>query len=98
MACGVPVIGSAAGGLPEVVEDGVTGYLRPVGDVEGMSAAALSLLRDPEKWAAFSTSGAPPVRREVPDRGDRREIPVPLRGDASARESRRPPADGPRSG
>lgn len=54
MACGVPVIGTAAGGLPEVVEDGVTGYLRPVGDVEAMSEAALSLLHDPEKWAAFS--------------------------------------------
>jgi N-acetyl-alpha-D-glucosaminyl L-malate synthase BshA len=56
MACGVPVIGTAAGGLPEVVTDGTEGYLRPVGDVDGMADAALSLLRDPEKWAHFSKS------------------------------------------
>ncbi len=46
MACGVPVIASNAGGLPEVVEDGVSGFLRPAGDIEGMSEAALRLLRD----------------------------------------------------
>ncbi len=56
MACGVPVIGTAAGGLPEVVTDGAEGYLRPVGDVEGMAEAGLSLLRDPEKWDHFSQS------------------------------------------
>ena len=46
MACEVPVISSDAGGLPEVVEDGVTGFMRPVGDVEGMTAATLRLLGD----------------------------------------------------
>jgi N-acetyl-alpha-D-glucosaminyl L-malate synthase BshA len=54
MACGLPVIGTAVGGLPEVVEDGRSGYLLPVGDVEGMARTALSLLRDPEMHAAFS--------------------------------------------
>ncbi|MDQ3389230.1 MAG: N-acetyl-alpha-D-glucosaminyl L-malate synthase BshA, partial [Gemmatimonadota bacterium] len=54
MAAGVPVIATAVGGLPEVVEDGVTGFLRPVGAVEEMGDAALSLLRDPARWAAFS--------------------------------------------
>src|SRR6476469_1905070 len=46
MACGVPVIGTSAGGLPEVVEDGRSGFLRPVGDVDGMAAAAVLLLTD----------------------------------------------------
>ncbi|MCL6515529.1 N-acetyl-alpha-D-glucosaminyl L-malate synthase BshA [Alicyclobacillus sp.] len=46
MACGVPVIASDAGGLPEVVVHGQTGYLRPVGDVEGMAADALGLLQN----------------------------------------------------
>jgi N-acetyl-alpha-D-glucosaminyl L-malate synthase BshA len=46
MSCQVPVITSDTGGLPEVVDDGVTGFLRPVGDVEGMAAAALRLLGD----------------------------------------------------
>jgi glycosyltransferase involved in cell wall biosynthesis len=54
MACGLPVIGTSVGGLPEVVEDGKSGELRPVGDVDGMAEAALALLRDPERLAAFS--------------------------------------------
>ena len=37
MASGVPVVASRVGGLPEVVEHGVTGYLAPVGDVEAMA-------------------------------------------------------------
>lgn len=48
MACGVPVVGSDAGGLPEVVKHGESGYLLPVGDVEGMAARCLELLRDEE--------------------------------------------------
>jgi L-malate glycosyltransferase len=54
MACGVPVIGTRAGGLPEVVEDGVSGYLCEVGDVDAMSEAGLSLLTDADRWTAFS--------------------------------------------
>jgi glycosyltransferase involved in cell wall biosynthesis len=56
MACGVPVIGTNVGGLPEVVEDGRSGFLRPVGDIDAMARAALELLRDPEKWSKFSTA------------------------------------------
>ena len=48
MACGVPPIVADAGGLPEVVDDGVTGFLLPVGDVEGMTRRALELLRNEE--------------------------------------------------
>ena len=62
MACGVPVIGTAAGGLPEVVEDGVEGFLRPVGDVEGMAAAALRLLEDSGGLAELLRGGAAPRR------------------------------------
>jgi N-acetyl-alpha-D-glucosaminyl L-malate synthase BshA len=46
MACGVPVIASAAGGIPEVVADGETGALAPVGDVTGMTDRALAILQD----------------------------------------------------
>src|SRR6476620_1240505 len=41
LASGVPVIGTRAGGLPEVVRDGETGYLYEPGDVDGMASAAL---------------------------------------------------------
>jgi N-acetyl-alpha-D-glucosaminyl L-malate synthase BshA len=53
MACGVPVVASTAGGLSEVVRDGKDGALRPVGDVEGMARAALDILGDPARLAAF---------------------------------------------
>jgi len=46
MACGVPVVSSDAGGLPEVVTHGETGFLAPVGDVESMARYALQLLED----------------------------------------------------
>jgi len=51
--CGVPVIATAVGGLPEVVEDGVSGFLLPVGDVEAMARAALELLGDSARYASF---------------------------------------------
>jgi N-acetyl-alpha-D-glucosaminyl L-malate synthase BshA len=46
MACEVPVVASNAGGLPEVIEHGVSGFLHPVGDVEAMSESAIQVLTD----------------------------------------------------
>lgn len=48
MACEVPVVGSDAGGLPEVVKHAETGFLLPVGDIEGMAARAIEILKDEE--------------------------------------------------
>jgi len=62
LATGVPVIGTRAGGLPEVVRDGETGALCDVGDVEGMSRAAIALLRDADRWQAASTLAASDAR------------------------------------
>ena len=53
MAAGVPVISSNTGGLPEVNEPGVSGYLSDVGDVEDMATKALSILNDDETLARF---------------------------------------------
>lgn len=53
MACGVPVISSNSGGLPEVNKDGFSGYLSDVGDVAKMSRDAVSLLKDKEKLKQF---------------------------------------------
>jgi L-malate glycosyltransferase len=46
MACGVPTVGSLAGGIPELVMDGETGYLSPVGDTDKMARDAIRLLSD----------------------------------------------------
>jgi len=54
MACGVPVIGTRAGGIPEVVEHGVTGLLSAVGDVEQMTADAIALLADAPRYCLYS--------------------------------------------
>jgi N-acetyl-alpha-D-glucosaminyl L-malate synthase BshA len=56
MACGVPVVASAVGGLPEVILDGVTGLLRPVGDVAGMADAVLALLADAARAAQMGAA------------------------------------------
>ncbi len=47
LACGVPVVASRTGGLPELIDDGLSGALLPVGDVAGMAAKTLSLLEQP---------------------------------------------------
>ena len=54
---GRPVIASAVGGLPEIVEDGRTGLLVPAGDVDALAAAILELVRDPERAAAMGSAG-----------------------------------------
>jgi N-acetyl-alpha-D-glucosaminyl L-malate synthase BshA len=48
MAAGVAVVGSDAGGLPEVVKHAETGFLLPVGDIEGMAARTIEILKDDE--------------------------------------------------
>jgi len=57
MACEVPVIATRVGGLPELVDDGTTGLLFPVADVDAMSAAAIRLLSNPTERRDFGRRG-----------------------------------------
>lgn len=50
-ACGVPAVATAVGGIPELVEDGVTGLLVPPGDAQALATALQRLLSDPT-WTA----------------------------------------------
>jgi len=47
MACGVPVVASRVGGLPEVIEHGVSGFLHPLNALDEMAASAVAVLTDP---------------------------------------------------
>ncbi len=58
MACGVPVLASAVGGLPEVVVDGETGLLSPPGDVNAMIANGVRILGDAALHARFRDAAA----------------------------------------
>jgi N-acetyl-alpha-D-glucosaminyl L-malate synthase BshA len=62
MACGVPVVASDAGGLPEVIDHGVTGFLHPVGDVETMADSGVALLSDSELHHRIAEAAARVVR------------------------------------
>jgi N-acetyl-alpha-D-glucosaminyl L-malate synthase BshA len=53
MACKVPVVSSNAGGLPELNIDGVTGFLREIGDVDGMAEKAIYILEDEDRLKTF---------------------------------------------
>jgi N-acetyl-alpha-D-glucosaminyl L-malate synthase BshA len=56
MAAGVPVVASLAGGICEVVQNGVTGYTAPIGDVTQMAEYATQILTDPELAHRFSVA------------------------------------------
>jgi N-acetyl-alpha-D-glucosaminyl L-malate synthase BshA len=62
LASGTPVIGTNAGGLPEVVRNGETGVLCEVGDVQGMAEAATDILRDERRWSEMSRAAAADAR------------------------------------
>jgi N-acetyl-alpha-D-glucosaminyl L-malate synthase BshA len=62
MACGVPVIASGVGGLPEVIADGRTGYVCDPADGRAMADRALALLDDPPRRDEMARAAAADVR------------------------------------
>ncbi|HSW00691.1 MAG TPA: glycosyltransferase [Sedimentisphaerales bacterium] len=63
MAAGKPVVGTDVSGLREVVEDGVTGFLVPVGDAEALARRLIALLSDESTGKAMGLQGLDRVRR-----------------------------------
>jgi glycosyltransferase involved in cell wall biosynthesis len=64
MKFGLPVVATAVGGNPEVVEDGVTGVLVPPANPAAFASAVAALLRDPARRAAMGQAGRRRVERE----------------------------------
>lgn len=64
MACGTPVIASRAGGLVEVVEDGVTGRLCAVGHVDQIAETACEILADADRWRTMSLAARMRAHRQ----------------------------------
>ncbi|MBW3509380.1 glycosyltransferase [Janthinobacterium sp. NKUCC06_STL] len=57
LACGVPVVSTNVGGIPALLQDGVTALLVPPGDPAAMAQAILALLRDPPRTQALVDAG-----------------------------------------
>ena len=70
LACGVPVVATRTGGVPEVVCEGRNGLLCPVGDVEALARSCIALLGDSPRREAFGRHG----RRWARSRFDRGAI------------------------
>jgi N-acetyl-alpha-D-glucosaminyl L-malate synthase BshA len=64
MACGVPVVASRVGGLPEVIEDGETGFLCAPDDLDGMAAKAIAVLTDSSLHERIAKTAVARVRRD----------------------------------
>lgn len=73
MACGLPVISTSIGGIPEVNQHAETGYIAEIGDVDRMARYAVELLTNEVKYNAFSEA----ARRRAVDMFDIKKI-VPL--------------------
>ena len=63
MACGVPVISTNVGGIPEINVQGVTGYLSNVGDVDDMAKHAIEILKDDATLKQFKQAALAQAKR-----------------------------------
>jgi N-acetyl-alpha-D-glucosaminyl L-malate synthase BshA len=73
MACGLPVISSSVGGLPELVRHNETGFIAEIGDIDRMAKYALELLTNERKYKLFSENS----RQRAVNKFDKSKV-VPL--------------------
>jgi N-acetyl-alpha-D-glucosaminyl L-malate synthase BshA len=67
MACEVPVVASNVGGLPEVIENGVSGFLHPPGDLDAMAQSTVRLLTDAALHRRTAEAGRASAKRRFCD-------------------------------
>ncbi len=73
MACGLPVVSSSVGGLPELIKHNETGYIAEIGDVDRMAKYVLDLLTNDKKYKIFSENS----RKRAESKFDKKKV-VPL--------------------
>jgi N-acetyl-alpha-D-glucosaminyl L-malate synthase BshA len=73
MACGLPVVSSSVGGLPELVKHNETGFIAEIGDVDRMAKYVMDLLKNKKKYDLFSRN----ARKRAVDKFDTSKI-VPI--------------------
>ncbi len=73
-ACGVPVVGTLHGGIPDIIDDGVTGYLVPEHDPAALGARLSALLGDPVLRARFGAAARAKMLSEYDIRGRMTEL------------------------
>lgn len=64
MMAGVPCVATEVGGIPEVINEGETGFMVPLGDTDATAEKALQLLTNPTKWKQFSEAATQSVYRK----------------------------------
>jgi N-acetyl-alpha-D-glucosaminyl L-malate synthase BshA len=62
MACEVPVVASDVGGLPEVIEDGISGFLHPADAIDAMAESGIRVLADPALHRRIAAGACARVR------------------------------------
>jgi L-malate glycosyltransferase len=62
-ACGLPIVTTDAGGIPDIVTDGKTGFVVPRGDYESLASRALQLLSEPNRAAEMAENGLEECRK-----------------------------------
>lgn len=73
MACGIPVVSSSVGGLPELIKHNETGFIAEIGDVDRMAKYVIDLLNNERKYNLFSRN----ARKRAVDEFDKSKI-VPI--------------------
>jgi colanic acid/amylovoran biosynthesis glycosyltransferase len=64
MALGLPVLGTRHGGIPELIEDGVSGLLVPERNSEALTTSLIELIDHPERWASMGQVGRRRIEEE----------------------------------
>lgn len=79
MACALPVVATTADGIPQLVDDGVTGYLRPVGDLEALADSCRRLIDHPDLRSRMGAAARHRAQHVFPPEREARAVEAVLR-------------------